>query len=182
MPYQPTYIADPLRLHIIKELCDALRTITPSNGYALDFSGAEGTENNRVYRGRAVFGSSDALPCLSVLEAPIPLDQLPAPYGSVDSSGPWELVIQGFFHDDKYTPCDAAYVGLADVKRLLAIERKKVQGPSGQDSVFDIGRAVPDIQIGQGVVRPPDEISATAYFWLTIALTVVEDLETPYQF
>lgn len=181
MGYTPTPIADPLRLHVIKMMCDGLRSITPANGYVSDFSGAEGTNDNRVFRGRAVFGSSDPIPALSILEAPIPLDQLPSPMDSSLNAGPWELVVQGFFEDDKDNPTDEAYIGLADVKRYFAIEKKKTTARRAEDGMFGLGRTVTNIIIGQGVVRPPDEISAKAYFWLTIALDMAEDLEKPYE-
>lgn len=177
----PTVIPDPLRLHIIKTMCEGFRTITPVNGYVLDFSGAEGTKQNRVFRGRAVFGARDPIPALSVLEAPIPLDQLPSPHGATESAGPWELVVQGFFEDDKDNPCDQAYVGLADVKKYLALEKEKTQSEFHDGGLFGIDRAVTGMIIGQGVVRPPDEISAKAYFWLTLALEVAEDLKRPYE-
>ncbi|ARB05715.1 minor tail protein [Synechococcus virus S-ESS1] len=61
-------LAHPLRLEILVRMCELLRTITPGNGYVTDFSGAEGTEDNRVFRGRAIFGEGDPLPMLSVLE------------------------------------------------------------------------------------------------------------------
>lgn len=181
MGYTPSPIPDPLRLHIIKQMQEGLRGITPGNGYAFDFSGAEGTSANRVFRGRAVFGSKDPLPAISILEAPIPLDQLPPPTDATESFGPWELVIQGFFEDDKDNPCDEAYIGLADVRRYFALEKKKALEMRAEDGLFGLGRTVTNILIGQGVVRPPDEISAKAYFWLTIALDVAEDLETPYE-
>lgn len=176
-----TTVSDPLRLHVIKTLCEGLRTITPANGYVLDFSGAEGTSDNRVFRGRSIFGSNDPLPALSILESPIPLDQLVSPADATVSAGPWELVIQGFFEDDKDNPCDRAYVGLADVKRYLALERKKANANRAEDAIFGLGRVVIGMNIGQGVVRPPDEISAKAYFWLTLALDIAEDLEEPYE-
>ena len=177
----PVAIPDPLRLHIIKTMQEGLRTITPDNGYIMDFSGAEGTPANRVFRGRATFGARDPIPMLSILEAPIPLDQFPSPAHATESTGPWELVVQGFFKDDKDNPCDEAYIGLADVKKWLALEKLKMQREFGARGLFGIGRAVTGMIIGQGVVRPPDEISAKAYFWLTLALDVAEDLKRPYE-
>lgn len=174
-------VSDPVRLHIIKTMCEGFRTITPANGYVMDFSGAEGTDDNKVFRGRTIFGANDPLPAISVLESPIPLDLIPSPADSALSAGPWELVIQGFFEDDKDNPCDQAYVGLADVKRYLALERKKVNAHRDEDAIFGLGRVVTGMNIGQGVVRPPDEISAKAYFWLTLALDIAEDLEEPYE-
>lgn len=181
MPDMPIPLTDPLRLHVIKTICEGVRGITPANGYVMDFSGAEGTPDNRVFRGRAVFGASDPVPAISILEAPIPLDQLPPPKDSSFSSGPWELVIQGFFEDDKENPCDVAYAGLADVKKFLALERKKANNLNNADMIFGLGRVVTGLSIGQGVVRPPDDISAKAYFWLTLALEMAEDLEKPYE-
>lgn len=176
-----TAITDPLRLHVMKALCDALREITPANGYVLDFSGDEGTRDNKVYRGRAVFGDSDSVPMLSVLETPIPLDQIAPPSGSTLSSGGWELMIQGFLEDDKDNPTDPAYVALADVKKRLAVEKAKQKSQFANDGIFGVGKEVMDIQIGSGVCRPPDEISAKTYFWLLITLELAEDIERPYE-
>lgn len=181
MPKRTTTVPDPCRLYTMKQLCEGLRTITPANGFVMDFSGAEGTDNNKVFRGRALFGAKDPVPMLSVLESPIPLDQLPPPEDSTYSSGPWEIVIQGFFEDDKQNPTDVAYVGLADVKKYLATEKKKLSASKAENGPFGLGRVVTGLLIGQGVVRPPDEISAKAYFWLTIALDMAEDLEEPYE-
>lgn len=181
MPKKTITVTDPVRLHLIKTMCEGFRTITPGNGYHFDFSGAEGTDANRVFRGRAVFGAKDPIPAISVLESPIPLDLLPSPKDAPESAGPWELVIQGFFADDKDNPCDEAYIGLADVKKYLALEKKKANAHRAEDMIFGLGRVVTGMSIGQGVVRPPDEISAKAYFWLTLALDIAEDLEEPYE-
>lgn len=171
----------PLRLEIAKRLSDVLREITPANGYVYDFSGAEGTEANKVFRGRAVFGDGDPIPMLSILESPIPLDQLPSPVDSGFNAGSWELMIQGFVEDDKQNPTDPAHIAMADVKKRLAVEGKKVAAMKDQDGPFGLLRHVTKITIGTGVVRPPDEISAKAYFWLLIVLDIVEDITDPYR-
>lgn len=170
-------LSNPVRLEVHKRLTAALEEVTPGNGYILDLSG-------RVFRGRAVFGDGDPLPMVSILEVPIPIDQRPPPGESSYSSGGWELMIQGFAEDDRENPTDPAHVMLADVKKRLAIERKKLawgphQGPSG--GLFGLGKTVIGMEIGPGVVRPPEEVSAKAYFWLTLELKLVEDLEDPYQ-
>lgn len=170
----------PLRLEIQKRLCDILREITPSNGYVVDFSGDEGTQDNKVFRGRAIFGEGDPVPMLSVLESPIPLDQLPSPVDSGLSSGGWELMIQGFVDDDKQNPTDPAHIAMADVKRRLALESKKVSARQDEDGPLGLLRHVTKIAIGTGVVRPPDEISAKAYFWLLLVLDIAEDLTDQY--
>lgn len=169
---------DPLRLEIQKRLTAILEEITPGNGYILDFSAAP---TKRVFRGRAVFGDNDPIPMLSILEAPIPIDQLPAPRDSGMSSGGWELVIQGFFKDDKDNPTDEAHIGLADVKKRLGVEMKKARNlDHPDDGILALGNDVVKMQIGPGVVRPPDEISAKAYFWLNLQLELAEDLTDPY--
>lgn len=175
-----TTISNPLRLEIMKRLSDILREITPANGYVLDFSGDEDTEDNRVFRGRAVFGEGDPLPMLSVLETPIPLEQLPSPIDSGYNAGGWELMIQGFVDDDKANPTDPAHIALADVKKRLALESKKVSAMRQEDGPLGLLNQVIKIAIGTGVVRPPDEVSAKAYFWLLIVLDIVEDVTDPY--
>jgi hypothetical protein len=166
---------NPLRLEIHKRLSEALKEITVANGYVTEVG-------PNVFRGRNIFGASDPLPLLSILEVPIPLDQREPPPDSPDSSGRWELMVQGWVEDDKENPTDPAHVLMADVKRRLAIERKKASyhGPDS-NGIFGLGRNVLRLYIGGGVVRPPDEISVKAYFWLTITLDLVEDLEEPYE-
>lgn len=173
-------ISNPLRLEIQKRLADVLREITPGNGYVSDFSGAEGTDDNKVFRGRAIYGDSDPIPMLSILESPIPLDQPPPPVDSGLNAGQWELMIQGFVEDDKANPTDPAHVAMADVKKRLAIESQKVSARRDEDGPFGLLRQVTKIAIGTGVVRPPDEISAKAYFWLLIVLDIAEDVTDPY--
>jgi hypothetical protein len=136
--------------------------------------------NEQVYRGRTIFGENDPLPLISILEVPIPLDQTPAPANSEFSSGGWELMIQGFIEDDPEHPTDPAHYFMADVKKRLAIERRKALEMVAADGILGLGNHITGIRIGAGVVRPPDEISAKAYFWLTITLDMVEDLSDPY--
>lgn len=172
---------NPLRLEIQKRLADALREITPANGYVMDFSGAEGGDDNRVFRGRNIYGDDDPVPMLSILESPIPLDQLPSPVDSGLNSGQWELMVQGFVEDDPVNPTDPAHVAMADVKKRLALEQKKTSARRDEDGPFGLLRAVTGITIGTGVVRPPDEVSAKAYFWLLFVLDIAEDVTEPYE-
>lgn len=166
---------NPLRLEVHKRLTELLKTITPANGYAVDIEG-------HVYRGRLVFGTETPLPALVILEVPIPLDQLPPPATSTVSSGQWELMIQGWVEDDRENPTDPAHVLMADVKKVLAKERRKMDYDGGpQNGILGLGRNVTGMYIGAGVVRPPEEVSAKAYFWLTVTLDLVEDMEQPYE-
>lgn len=167
-----THYTDPFRLRVQKGLAAALEQITPANGYRHDLTGA-------VFRGRDTFGATDPLPMLSILEAPIQPDQPPSIDDAADEHGRWEVVIQGFVADDKKNPTDPAHVLMADVRRALALERKNRNGRGVYD-MLGMGGLVTGLDIGSGVVRPPDELSAKAYFWLTIVLHIVEDLENPY--
>lgn len=164
----------PLRLRILTALTASLKEISTANGYHTDFQ-------ERVWRGRVVFGENDPLPLLSILEVPIPLDQTPSPVDSEFSSGTWELMVQGFVEDDPENPTDPAHYAMADVKKRLARERRKASNMTNEEGILGLGNFVTGLRIGTGVVRPPDEISAKAYFWLTIALDMVEDLADPYE-
>lgn len=167
-------ITNPIRLEVLRRMSALLAdTLDGTNGYVSNIDG-------RVYRGRAFYGEETPLPALSILEAPIPLDQVPSPRDNTSQAGPWELVVQGWVKDDRENPTDPAHVLMADVKRCLAIERKKMSWGSPDQGIFGLGRHVTAMYIGPGVVRPPEEISAKAYFWLTITLDIAEDMEDPY--
>ena len=166
-------LAYPLRLEVQKRLSALLSTITVANGYHVDVG-------SNVFRGRGVFGDETPTPSLSILEVPIPLDQLPPPVDSHMTSGGWELVIQGWVKDDKTNPTDPAHILLADVKLCLVGELKNATWDKPEDGILGLGRSVTKLYIGAGVVRPPEEVSAKAYFWLTITLDLAEDLEHPY--
>ena len=167
-------LENPIRLEVHKRMTELLKQISPDNGYATELNG-------QVYRGRLVFGSETPLPALAILEVPIPLDQAPAPSNSPTTTGPWELMVQGWVEDDRENPTDPAHPLMADVKRCLIAERKKMDWDKPEDGIFGLGRNVTDMYIGAGVVRPPEEVSAKAYFWLTITLDLVENLEDPYE-
>lgn len=175
---------DPLRLRIMKALTALFETIsTDSNsGYHHDLAG-------KVFRGRDLFGDSDPVPMISILEKPIPLDQTPPPEDAPISTGLWEIMVQGFCEDDKKNPTDPAYVLSADVIRCLALEKKRVpEGRAARGKAPPLlgvtasngNAAVIDILIGSPVHRPPDGISGKAYFWLVISLKIAENLDDPW--
>ncbi len=163
---------EPFRLRVQKRLTARLEEICTT----LETIQMEG----RVFRGRVTFGDDDPLPMLSLLEEPIPEDQEDAPPGGSASAGSYRLVLQGFVDDDPVHPTDPAHFLMADCKAKLAEikaeERERTR-------VFSFGAKAPTverIEFGAGVVRPPDELSAKAYFWLTIDLGLVEDHDAPY--
>lgn len=170
-------MADPLRLRILKALTAALEEINPNNDFEFDL-------RNAVFRGRLVYGDGDPLPMLSILEPPIAPDQLPQPKDSTESNGEWELLIQGFLKDDKRNPTDPAHALMAEVKMRLAEIKQEPETSrykTGESEPILGIKEVHRLDIGAGVVRPPDEISAKAYFWLNITLGLAEDLLRPYE-
>lgn len=176
-------LPDPLRLRILKAITAALDEINPDDGYHNDLrpTPAPTADNpaaiqRRNFRGRVVFGDTDPLPMTAVLEVPLPPDQYDSAPDNPNRHGPWELMIQGFVEDDFENPTDPAQYLLADVVKRLAQEIGNVYEDEG---IFGF-RCIQKLRLGVGVVRPPDEISAKAYFWLPMTLDLVEDLTKPY--
>ena len=184
---EPLVITRPLRLELQHRLTELLEGMDTSDGYVIDLGSQgepahDGDMTDRVFRGRAVYGTSDPLPMLSILEVPIPLEQNALEANPALTEGDWELMIQGFVRDDKDNPTDPAHILMADVKQCLALEcergRDRFADPPG---ILGLQAAIESIAIAPGVVRPPDEVSAKAYFWLTITVKLNEDLTKPYR-
>lgn len=158
----------PFRLRVLTALTDALQEIERDEGYAFDLSG-------KVFRGRLVYGDKDPLPMVSVLEVQTPIEHAEADRGT--SARPsWQLIIQGFCHDDPKHPTDRAYFLAADVARRLAEEAEQVD--EGNCLGF---KQITGFSVGSPTVRPPDDLSAKAYFYLVLTIEMVEDLAQPYE-
>ena len=160
-------MAEPFRLVVQKRLTAALEAI-PEIGAG------------HVFRGRLFFGERDPLPMISILEEPIASETDMEPLDGQGGTTPYNLMIQGFVRDDPVNPTDPAHVLLAGVKKVLAGLNKE-RGVT--DRVLAFGEKAPtvlSIYFGSGVVRPPDDLSAKAYFWLRVTLALVEDNEDPY--
>jgi len=162
-------MSDPFRLRLLKNLTAVLEEITPQNGYVHDL-------RDHVFRGRATFGDKDPLPMISILEPVEESEQHTLAHASPYGQGPWVLLLQGFARDDFTNPTDPAHRLMAEVKQRLTQERVR-------DRAYDIlgmqGKIM-ELKLSHGVVRPPDELSDKAYFWLRITLMVVENLQDPY--
>lgn len=161
----------PFRLRVLQALTAALNDINPDNGYASDL-------RQKVFRGRLIFGHDDPLPMVAILEA---IEQEQAriadmPSGTGMVKRPFELMIQGFVDDDPDNPCDPAYYLKAEVEKRLVQERIRER----QRNILGMGGRVTDLKLSPGVVRPPDDVSGKAYFWLRMTLEIVEDLSDPY--
>lgn len=180
----------PFRLKFLQAMTAALKEITPANGYLndlADFDPQDGTGlmKARVYRGRAWYGDDDPLPMLSILEAvdmPGWVDEPPllTPAGEYD----WPLIVQGFIEDDPVNPTDPAYRLLADVRRRLSAEKKRQATGSHQPDPFGLGtgrsRCTQITSIGTGVVRPANDVSSQAWFWLTFTPRIMESADDPF--
>lgn len=180
-------MTDPFKLQVLYALTDALKTITPANGYQYDladFVDDEGVTMERVYRGRAWFGDSDPIPMVSVLEAGDPFDPVVEfPSDAAMNADDWNLNVQGFVHDDKKHPTDPAYRLLADIRKCLAQQASRKLGrqpdPLGLGSPSNPNRVV-QMRFGSGTVRPADDISAKAWLWIPVQLRIVERAADPY--
>lgn len=182
-------MSDPFRLRVLKAVCNVIKTVKPANGYTNDLSDQSVTENGetrlqaKVFRGRELFGDSDPLPMVSVLEHPRAIDAMLAADGGQDRVGEWDLLIQGFVKDDPENPTDPAHILVAEVVKALATQAER-RGDDGGPNLFGLGGQEPCVYrmtIGSPIVRPADGInSSQAFFWLTLTLKLVEDLEKPF--
>lgn len=159
----------PLRLEILEKLTDALKTVSRSTPYNYDMAAA-------VFRGRTLFGdSSDPCPMLSILETPVPPEVWFAPRGSGETAGPWDLLIQGFIDDDRENPTDPAYWLMRDVKSVIKAEARRLGSTPSDKNILGMGNTIYDIKIHSGTVRPADEYSSVANFWLRITIEFADD-------
>ena len=164
-------MADPKRLVILKALCAHIEAqVRIANGFQHDLQG-------RVLRGRSVFGQDDPLPMVSVLEAPRPDQDLVTAKNGMQLDD-WPLYFQGWAQDDPSNPTDPAYRLAADVKQALAmlIDRRPESAP-----YYLLGDLILDLTIGPGTVRPPDQVSSWAYFYLPVTVKLKESLTDPYR-
>lgn len=172
---------DPFRVRVQKALGDTLKEITVANGFAHDMDDfvEDGETKERIFRGRIYFGEDDPIPMISILEEPIAPETDMEPMDGQGGTAPYVLMVQGFVDDDTKHPTDPAHELLADVKQRLGQVRVE---STETERVFQFGAKAPTvtgISFGGGVVRPPDDVSAKAYFWLRVTLNLVEDHENP---
>lgn len=163
-------MADSKRLQILKALTAHLETVTVANGYQHTLTG-------KVLRGVLRVTEDDyPIPVVSILES-FNADRGPNTVGGDyqrEQVDDWILLVQGWVADDPDNPTDPAHNLMADVKKCLA----KIANED--DPTYMLGLKIAGIGIEPGVVRPPDETSAKAYFWMRIVLKVTEKLADPY--
>ena len=159
------------RLVALTAITDALKTIAPRAGvHAFDMTQA-------VFRGRLRYGSNDPETMISIIEDERPRDSVEAPTGGTVAANGWRLLVQGFVADDSANPTDNAYILAAEARRVL------VGLQQNRNNLLGLGSKNPcvtDLMIGDPIVRPADEMSDKAYFWIPLTLKLVEDLKNPF--
>lgn len=174
----------PFKLRVLTALTDAIKSISTTDGYLHTLADANGEP--RVFRGRQWFGDGDPMPMVSVLEGISPADEVAeAPVDTNTGEYDWPILVQGFVKDDPVNPTDPAYRLLADVRRRLAAERKRrLPTDPTEPDILGLGASgknrVVRLTIGPGVVRPADDVSANAYFWLTLTLRIIDNPDAPF--
>lgn len=176
----PTNI--PKRLEILRAISTALKEINPLNGYEFDLRDDE-HGRQRVVRGRLHIGDDEPLPMISLIEPPMaarPLDTK-RQSDNVTRFGEWDILIQGWAQDDPQNPTDVAYQLEAEVRRRLALEKKRPDArpnsPNGRN-YFGLGQKIQRMNIGSPVIRPNEHVSEQAVFYLVLTLEIGEDMAT----
>jgi hypothetical protein len=170
-------VADPKRLVIVKHVCAHLQAqVAVANGAHYDL-------DNVVYRGRSTFSEDDPLPAISILDTLNP-DRDTRPNNTTRSvqTETYALLVQGWVPEDRENPTDPAHRLMADVKKALAMfmdprDRSNYLMPTPDAP----GGLVLSMEIEPGIVRPPDQVSSRAYFYLRFLVTFKESLADPYK-
>ena len=162
-------MADTKRLAIAKALTALLENeVAVSNGYQHDLAG-------KVHRGRVTFGIREALPRVALVETLNP-DREPMRAGwQPTQKDTLILLVQGHAEDDAENPTDPAHLLMGDVKKALA----KIGLTTSEHHM--LGGLIAGFNMEPGIVRPQDEVSSMAYFYLRVRLEVVEYLADPFR-
>lgn len=166
-------MADSKRLTILKQLTTFLEGVTVAAGYEHDLAG-------RVSRGLLRFSDETPLPWVNIIENlnpdrdPLETDQ------RLVQRDQWVLLLNGWVYtdEDDIYPTDKAHALLADVKKRLASIISPGL-PHNPNPDYMLGGNIEGFRIEPGVVRPPDESSTAAYFYLRVVVEVVEHLDDP---
>lgn len=175
----------PLELVVLQRFTELLegmnRTTTdPNTGtfYPFDLNG-------KVFRDRTAIGTNISGPYLSLLEAPVPEEELFAGDGQVKSTGDWKLLLQGFIDVDKNASAalDPAYILRAQCRQRLS--RIIAQKDNGRGPMFPetylLGGLISSLRIYRGVVRPPESgVSSMAFFYVPLVVQLATDNTNPY--
>ncbi len=180
---------DSKRLRTLKLLSQwIVQEVTIANGYKHDIA--------ELIRGQGYITDATPLPCVSILEAPLP-DRGRLVGGGNDNSGNakanerWVLLVQGWVEEDPRYPTDAAYELMADVKKAIAklfTQQAlddgltiKMEGEPPLRAYYLAG-LVNDIEIEPGTVRPVEHPNEKAFFWMRVILKFTERVNDPYAY
>jgi hypothetical protein len=120
---------------------------------------------------------------VSLIEPPLAIEPLSTKKQRDNTirNGDWDIIIQGWAQDDAQNPTDIAYQLEAEVRRRIAIEKKRPDArpgnPNGRN-YFGLGQKIQNLTIGSPVVRPNEHVSEQAVFYLVITLQIGEDTAT----
>lgn len=174
--------APPKRLKVIETLREMLQSITHDNGYNTDVGG-------RVSVGVAEFGDNMVTPFLSILESPAS-DIGFFGGGNARRKEEWTLLIQGWIDNefmypdsDVDNPTRNAYYLAADVERCLAqaVAINPNRGTPKCPAWYNLAGLVNDMVIAPPVVRPPDNNSPKAWFYMALRLEMSTNIHDPYE-
>lgn len=171
---------DSRQLDILKKLTVHIQGVTYDNGYDFDLS-------QSVFRGRMIYGDSDPLPMVSIVEhlsADVSVDV--AGENNIMQQPLWVLLVQGWLAHDPDNPTDIAYQLKASVEHRLA--RLIKMNPSNGDPLYPdeyllgIVDTITGIAIGPGVVSVSlrAEASARAFFYLPVGISLALDVSDPF--
>jgi len=167
----------PLRLLIQEAVTTALADISIVNGYEHDLVATS------IFRGRTKFGVDDPLPAVTMFEPPvnddIPVTEQRGSTGGTRRMTNYTLIVQGFVKDGNPHPTDPAYTLSADVVKALAKARSRKSADGRNYDPFGLGNYLREVTILPVIVRPSDDISATAYFWMSVVFKIIEDTANP---
>lgn len=166
------------RLAALKALTEHIKSeVSTINGYQHDLA-------NAVFRGRFRFDDDDPLPMVAILESLNP-DRFPNRAGDedqleVEQRDKWTIEMQGWTVDDKDNPTDPAYELMADVKKALAkLFALDAHGNAVHDNYL-LGGLIAGLEFEAGTVRPPEQPTAKAFFWMRVILEFVENVNDPF--
>lgn len=170
----------PFRLQVLDALTALIRQVSPANDFHHDLSAEE-----TVVRGRLFIGDDEPVPMVAINEPPLAIERVRGAPRNPNDTGEWDILIQGWAKNslNDYSGTDNAYILAAEVRQVLASEKTKASGRPGSglgNNLLGFGTRISDMRIGAPVVRPPDETSAKACFYIVLTLQISEDMTKPF--
>jgi hypothetical protein len=174
-------MADSKRLAALKALTTFLETeVTPANGYDFDLTG-------RVFRGREMFDMNDPVPMVSMRDNINP-DRFPNTAGNNDGEpgvarNNWIILMQGWAAvGEANFSLDNAENLMATVKKALAkLDFDPPPGsPIERHANYLLNGLIVSVKMEPGTVRPAEQNSTVADFWMRVILGFTENVRDPF--